>query len=99
MLRVLKYAYPDVTRINAVPHPGKNFVPDFTSRSAQCAAEYKFVKNNMQLTQAYDAIAVDMAGYSRDPEIRSKFALIYLDSPSEANDEILRLAAKSMVAR
>lgn len=81
VFKVLKYAFPDVTRVGTIPHPGKTYIPDFTSKSAESAAEYKFVTDSAALANAYDDISADMKGYGGDPTIRFKYAVIYLASP------------------
>jgi hypothetical protein len=77
---VLRYAYPDTTRVGGIPTPGKTYIPDFTSKDAQSVAEYKFARNATDLAKIYDEISSDILGYSADPAIRFKFAVVYLTS-------------------
>jgi hypothetical protein len=81
IFRVLKYAYPDLMISKTIAHPGKNYVPDFYSGSAQSLAEFKFARNRTELKAAYDGLLVDMRGYSGDETIKFKYAVIYLTNP------------------
>lgn len=80
VFRVLNLAYPDAKRKQPVPHPIKDYVPDFASKAAQALAEYKFASNHAQLKVACDHLKKSMLGYSGYDTWVRKFGVIYLTS-------------------
>lgn len=61
------------------------YKPDILIQELKCAIEFKFVKNEKELTKCLEQILIDVEGYSGHPQFNLFYAVFYLKKDTNIN--------------